>query len=176
MARTYFGEQAPCFGYSKPKKPRNFNVAIAEPFEPYFLRGDLFYNGESQHWLARLCYWTLRKLGVESWRGSETTCYMRRLHVDDSLVDKIMQHSKAIRRLRLGQSELRLVIGANTFRTLQREVGRDYFEFEAEARFAENIRDPESILGYRRRDFFMGMRVEVVPWWEGYLVLPDDSR
>lgn len=180
MAMSYSNSTLPPprYGYTGRRRHAEEDrkrIAFHPPLTAFWRMGPKLFNGESKHWLARLCYWVLGRLGVESERGPETNHYIRTFDVDTDLTAKIMEHADAVRRIMRGQTHLRLVIGHKQMLQLKRECPNDYFYFDHYARAVEAVGGSVRV-DTIYREVFMDMRVEVVPWWEGYLVLPDDSR
>lgn len=109
-------------------------------------------------WLARLAEWLIRKIGVNA---REPKVEVQRILIDPPrIMEKIFKQRSAL--FDMGQEPKRLLIGAEDFSELMRlpEV-RDYLTIDAEYHKRTHG-------GHRICD----LRIEVIPWMRGCLVMP----
>lgn len=118
-----------------------------------------FREDRPAHWLQRLCLWTLLKLGAFSHR--EVLTIERHLIGKNGkrFMDRLFEQ---MRNLQDGfdREPDHLLIGADDYAELMQEATREYFHFDAE--YMRGGRYPK----------VCGLRVEVIPWMRGVLVMP----
>jgi hypothetical protein len=130
-------------------------VEIKEAFE--------FRKDRPAHWLQKLCIWTLRKLGA--FHHSEVVTFER--HVIGKKGRRFMERlfeQRCNLRDAFNREPTRLLIGADDYAELMQEATREYFHFDA-----------EYMRGGERYPKVCGLRVEVIPWMRGVLVMPNNS-
>lgn len=115
------------------------------------------------YWLQWLCLWTLRKLGC--YAQLETTKIER--HVVGKKGEKFMHYLLSQQRSLtefLNREPERLLIGAEDFANIMNEpnVGTYHWAFDAQYYKGNGSGKPT----------ICGLRVEVVPWMRGLLVMP----
>jgi hypothetical protein len=121
--------------------------------------------GRKYSWLARLCFWTLDRLGLEE----EPTARIYRLTEQqiDSLAQDIVAQQQHWWRYIL-RDDCRLYVGPDAHVQLHifgaLHPG-DVVGFRAKVR-----------LGYRRGWQWRGLPVTVVPWLRGAILLPDMTK
>lgn len=131
-------------------------VEIKEAFE--------FRKDRPAHWLQKLCIWTLRKLGA--FHHGEVVTFER--HVIGKNGRRFMDRLFEQRRNLLNgfdREPTRLLIGADDYAELMQEATREHFHFDAEYMRGNGDRYPK----------VCGLRVEVIPWMRGVLVMPNNS-
>jgi hypothetical protein len=127
-------------------------VEVKEAFE--------FREDRPAHWLQKLCVWTLRKLGA--FHHSEVVTIERHVIGKNGrrFIDRLFEQMRNLRDA-FDREPSRLLIGADDYAELMQEATREYFSFDAE--YMRGGRHPK----------VCGLRVEVIPWMRGVLVMPN---
>lgn len=112
-------------------------------------------------WLQRLCLWVLRRLGCYA---QHETVRIDRHYIGwkgNSFMERLWERKKLI----WGSFDMeptRLLIGAEDYaRLMQEAYSKNSFEFSAQYMMGRAGREPE----------VMGLKVEVIPWMSGILLL-----
>lgn len=119
------------------------------PPDQYQLRRD-----RSAVWLQRLCVWVLRKLGAHAVVEVEDVTPVE--FYSDDLISALNRQRQEVSG-RFGHKPARLVIGAEDFRRLMN---------------TPEIHQYVQINTQYRGHTVLGLRVEIVPWMRGMVVLP----
>lgn len=109
-------------------------------------------------WMARLAAWLIRKIGVNA---RDLRVEVQRILIDPpQIIQKLMQQRRAM--FDMGHDPSRVLIGAEDFAELmQLPEARHYFTIDTE--YMKGGRDGRRV---------MDLKVEVVPWMRGCLVMP----
>jgi len=124
------------------------------PYEkPYAFQ---FRKDRPAHWLQRACFFVLRKLGA--FYMDETVTIERHTLDARTFMERLFKQQEGIARF-FNRDSTTLLIGAEGYAELMHEASasRD-FAFRAEFGCGT----------------ILGLKVHVVPWMRGCLVLPDD--
>jgi hypothetical protein len=118
-----------------------------------------FRKDRPAHWLQRLCLWVLRKLGC--FAHFETVRIERHYigRKGSSFMDGIWKRKKLIWGS-FDQEPTRLLLGTEDYEHLMQEVCTKGFGFQT-----------EYYMGRVDRPEVMGLKVEVIPWMQGILLL-----
>lgn len=109
-------------------------------------------------WLQRACCWVLRKL--KAWHVAPIETTVERHLIDaNTFMERIWKSSRALAD-GFDMKPGRLLIGAEDYCHLMKEVEPSTQPFSFDARY-----------GYADR--YMDLKVEVIPWMRGILLLPD---
>lgn len=119
-----------------------------EEHEKFTLRSD-----RPAVWLQRLCFIVLRKLGAFS--HGETITVERRIVDCDKFMDAILIQMRSIEEF-FNRRAQRILIGAEDYAALMHEEMASFY--------------------YTGRREFLGMKVQVVPWMKGVLVMPAEDE
>src|ERR1700760_835201 len=115
-------------------------------------------------WLQRVCLWVLRKLGC--FASTDVIRYERH-HIGkngERFMQRLLKAKNAIQGS-LEMKPTRLLIGSEQYAELMEEmVSKAPFAF-----------DSQYYIGGYDRPTVIGLRVEVIPWMRGILLLPPDS-
>lgn len=113
-------------------------------------------------WLQKACCWVMGKLGAYR-VDSQTKIEYRTIDADSFMVRIAKQHSAVFELLNREPKEL--LIGAEDYAELMRETPAHYlFDFNA-----------QYVRGERGVAQIMGLKVRVIPWMRGVLVIPPDE-
>lgn len=113
-------------------------------------------------WLQKVCCWVLRKLGA--YRIDTQTKIEYRTIDADTFMDRIAEQRASVFEL-LNCQPKELLIGAQDYAELMHEADIP-FPFSFSASYAVGERGVAQI---------MGLKVRVIPWMRGVLVLPPDK-
>ena len=106
-------------------------------------------------WLQRACAWVLEKLGAK-YEQSREMVERRRIRPSSVIEQIYLQRREVLETLGCGGETL--IIGGNDYGQLMREPSiNQYLEFRAEYNMGRQI---------------MGLKVIVVPWMSGMVVIP----
>lgn len=116
-------------------------------------------------WLQRACCWILEKLRAND---DEITVEIQQVELDGGkFIERIFKQSNSLREM-FDREPKELLIGSEDYRELMGETMDQPFEFQANYAKHYQRRDmmyPETIM--------FGLRVRVIPWMRGILVMPD---
>lgn len=113
-------------------------------------------------WLQKVCCWVLGKLGAYR-QDTRTKIEYRTIDADSFMVRIAKQRAEVFKLLNRAPKEL--LIGAEEYVELMRETPAHYpFNFEA-----------QYMRGERGVAQIMGLKVRVIPWMRGVLVVPPDE-
>lgn len=107
--------------------------------------------------LQKICFWFLRKMGA--YRVGESIT-VKTIQIDsDKFIDQLLRQRKSLFKF-FNLDASRLLIGPDDFHSLMGEMQEHYlFSFNAE---------------YYRNGELFGIKVYVIPWMKGMLVLPNN--
>ena len=131
-------------------------VHLHEIRSPYELKDTFeFRKDVSWHWLQKLCIFVLRKLGAFSIAESVT---MERHTIDgDTFIHRLFKQQDIL--MQFNRKPTTLLIGAEDYAIMMNEVAATQaFQFGAE---------------YGHSGKIMGLKVKVIPWMRGYVVMPE---
>lgn len=112
-------------------------------------------------WLQKACCWVLEKLGAYR-QDTQTKIKYRTIDADSFMV-RIAKQRESVFAL-LNRRPKELLIGAEEYAELMRETPAHYpFYFEA-----------QYMRGERGVAQIMGLKVRVIPWMRGVLVVPNE--
>jgi hypothetical protein len=121
----------------------------------------VFRKDKKHHWLQRLCFRVLDKL--EAYKKVEHITFSTHRIDTDYFVDRVMRQQRDIFNYYHPDRPVELIIGAEDYNKL---AGTPEFnqlvEFEVPLHF-----------NGRGRHRLMGLRVTIVPWMQGILVIPE---
>ena len=113
-------------------------------------------------WLQKACCWVMGKLGAYR-RDTQTKIEYRTIDAD-SLITRIAKQRESVFEL-TNREPRELLIGAQDYAELMHEtVSTHMFSFDA-----------AYMQGDHRNRTVMGLRVRVIPWMRGVLVVPNDD-
>lgn len=113
-------------------------------------------------WLQKVCCWVLEKLGAYR-RDTQTKIEYRTIDAD-RFMDRIAKQRASVFEL-LNCRPKELLIGAQDYAELMHEADT-HFPFSFSASY---------VVGERGVAQIMGLKVRVIPWMRGVLVLPSDK-
>ena len=113
-------------------------------------------------WLQKACCWVLEKLGAYR-RDTQTKIEYRTIDAD-RFMDRIAKQHASVFEL-LNRRPKELLIGAQDYAELMHEADT-HFPFSFSASYAVGERGVAQI---------MGLKVCVIPWMRGVLVVPKDD-
>jgi hypothetical protein len=116
------------------------------------------------HWLQKACIAGLRKL--RCFYEEEVPIYVTHVIDADTFIDRLLAQKFALR-VHFSREPFVLLIGTEDYQRLMLESPAHWnsmFSFDAE--YARVGRDGTTVLG---------LKVKVVPWMKGMLVMPKDS-
>jgi len=142
---------------------KNFEIHAYETHrEPYTVTRDDVYSLRKDAkavWLQRACFWVLGKLGAFHLDNRETVT-RHRIKPQD-FMDALYRQSTEVFD-HMGRGGETLIIGPSDYERLMRETAPSQaFSFGA---------------NYRNERTVMGLRVQFVPWIEGFAILPPDRE
>ena len=113
-------------------------------------------------WLQKACCWVMGKLGAYR-RDTQTKIEYRTIDAD-SFITRIAKQRESVFEL-MNREPRELLIGAQDYAELMHEtVSTHMFSFDA-----------AYMRGDHRNRTVMGLRVRVIPWMRGVLVVPNDD-
>ena len=112
-------------------------------------------------WLQKACCWVLEKLGAYR-VDTQTKIEYRTIDADSFITLIAKQHSAVFELLNRRPSEL--LIGAQDYAELMHETASNHM-FSFDATYMRGERGVVTI---------MGLRVHVIPWMRGVLVMPEE--
>ena len=136
---------------------------VIEPLEriPFPYMGGRYQFNEKRGyvWLQKLLFWCLDKIGCEI----EEMAYKTRVIDADKFIKRLLAaESEVAAQIGYRQSPATLIIGSEDYAELMREEGfRHMVDFNAEYNYSNG-----------RATTVCGMRVTIVPWMRGMVVLP----
>ena len=113
-------------------------------------------------WLQKVCCWVLRKLGAYR-VDTQTKIEYRTIDADTFMGRVAKQHASVFELLNRRPKEL--LIGAQDYAELMHEANT-HFPFSFSASY---------VVGERGVAQIMGLKVRVIPWMRGVLVVPPDE-
>jgi len=113
-----------------------------------------FRKDRPHKWLQRICLEILRRLGCNI--IAETFAYKRHLIDGGTFMSRLLEQKIAVEDFTyIRPSEV--LIGGEDYHEMMAEAAEDVFRFDSEYRLGSQV---------------MGLKVTVVPWMRGVLVLP----
>lgn len=135
-----------------------------------------FRKDQGWHWLQRLCFWVLRKIGAQQLATMETVTYGP-FERNDKLSETIFQLvEQTIGWPDFDESEWQLVMGRDTYRTLisDKELAHAFgFLYPIEVRSPS----PPRFGAFEQytRGQVHGIDITVLPWVDGFALVPKKS-
>jgi hypothetical protein len=117
------------------------------------------------HWLQRLCFWVLGKLGA--FADLHTIRVERHIvgRHGDSFMWRLVNQKLSL--LREGYSPAEILVGAEDYAQLMDECSTSEQPFAFDTRYFSAEMGQKTI---------HGLRVRVIPWMRGILVLPREAK
>lgn len=113
-------------------------------------------------WLQKACCWVLGKLGAYR-QDTQTKIEYRTIDADSFMVRIAKQHSAVFELLNRRPKEL--LIGAQDYAELMHET-ESHHMFSFDATYTRGEHGGRTV---------MGLKVRVIPWMRGVLVVPNDE-
>lgn len=115
------------------------------------------------HWLQRACLWILMRIGAHQ-KVKDITCSYKRAQIEsDRLVDYLIKQVHGIHAMMDTRRHLCVLMGPDEFH----EVCGEVYEYGDPLRFGLDA----AVYRNGRREI-MGMKISIVPWMKGVLVVP----
>lgn len=117
-----------------------------------------FRKDRPAHWLQKLCFFVLRKLGA--FRIDDVISVERHIIDSDEFMGRLFEQNVNIQKFFNMRPE-RVLIGSEDYsKLMEQEIARHQFGFSARYAISHNI---------------FGLKVEVIPWMRGILVMPEEK-
>lgn len=134
------------------------HTEVRQMADAFTFREDLGY-----HWLQRACLWILMRIGAHQKVTHIHYSYKRVQIESDRLVNYLVKQVYGVRAMLDTRRHLCVLMGPDEFHEIWGEVYEcgDLLRFELEAAVGRN--------GERE---IMGMKISIIPWMKGVLVVP----